>query len=427
MEFRDVLYGNIEVSDSEEKIILAPFFQKLKNIKQLGFAENAFPGATHNRFSHSLGAMYLAQKVFDSALKNSPLKKFKSDYERLRQAIKVAALLHDIGHGPLSHTTEFAMPLLEKLNLNFLNEPRQANHEDYTLKIILDSSMTEIIEKALKKFDIKPIHIASIINDSISVNDDFFKVDGINYRPILHQMISSEIDVDRMDYLVRDSYYCGVQYGAFDQVWLIDNLSSYVQDNQCFLALNHRALYTFEDFLISRFHMFMMVYFHHKSIVYDELLAKYLKDKDCNYSIPSQIEDYIYYDDYHLYTHLGSSKNEFAKRIYHKKPYQLFCEFHSNLPMHENTLNEQEKLIKKIIEELKEKKISYILKSSTGELSRYYKEDSFEAQKKSVFIQPIYVRYDDKYNPVQFLPLEKCTDLFQKYSKKRVITRIYIP
>ena len=426
MEIRDVIHGSIEVTQAESRIVDSPFFQRLRNIKQLGFGENSYPGATHNRYSHSLGAQHMAGLAFENAFRNSALSSKSSDAKRLKAAVRIAALLHDVGHGPLSHTTEFAMPLIERLKLDQVvcvpgkhcsfTEPRQANHEDYTLKIILQSSMTPVIEDAVGGLGIKPIHIAAIINESIVCPDDFFVVGGIDYRPILHQMISSEIDVDRMDYLTRDSFHAGVSYGKFDTSWLLANLTNHVRDDKCFLALKHRALYTFDDFLISRFHMFLMVYFHHKSVIYDELLTRYLRDKNCDYEIPSDIEKYVYFDDYHLYTHLARSQNAWAKRVFHKNSYKVLVELHSGIPM--GSKPEQDKILADITAKLKKEGTDYIVKTTTGELSKYFRKGELD---------PIFVEYDNKHSPVKFIPLEECTDLFSRYPENRSITRVYIP
>lgn len=430
MEIRDVIHGTIEISPAEELVIESPFFQRLRNIKQLGFAENSYPGATHNRFIHSLGAMHMAGLAFDSAFKEPDQFKARrpKDAARFRTALKLAAMLHDIGHGPLSHTTEFAMPLVERLELATLacapnkpcpfTEPRQANHEDYTIKIILQSSMTPVLKKAVGDMGIEPIHIACIINEDIVCPDDFFIVDGIDYRPILHQFVSSEIDVDRMDYLTRDSFHTGVSYGKFDLDWLLANLKHHIKDDKCYLALGHKAIYTFDDFLISRHHMFLMVYFHHKSVIFDEMLGRYLRSADCNYEIPSDVESYIFYDDYHLYTHLSGSKNSWAKRIYHKNPYKMLVEFHSGIPTGEKNEREQKASFEKIIKDLKARGVDYIVKTTTGEFSKY--SGCFDKL-------PIFVHYDDKYNPAKFIALEDCTDLFERYQKNRSITRIYTP
>lgn len=433
MQIRDVIHGVIEISKPEQKIIDSPFFQRLRNIKQLGFSENSYPGATHNRYIHSLGAMHLAGVAFDHVFnsKVSPLAKAPKTRTRFRQALRCAALLHDIGHGPLSHTTEFAMPEVSKLGLASLaclpgmvcpfEGKRRANHEDYTLKIVLQSSLTGVLKKALSQYGVEPIHIASIINEDIACPDNFFIEGGVDYRPILHQFVSSEIDVDRMDYLNRDSFYAGVNYGKFDLDWLLSHLTFHLQNKKCYLALEHRAIYTFDDFLISRFHMFMLVYFHHKSVIFDELLARYLKSDDCDYEIPSDIESYVFYDDYHLYTHLSRSRNSWAKRIYHKNPYKRLVEFYSGMPNKKETIQEQKQVLERVISDLKSKGTDYIVKTTTSELSKYFQRAS-EAK-----TSPIFVRYQNPYMKERFIPLQDCTDLFQRYPEQRSITRVYVP
>lgn len=436
MEIRDVIHGVIEISEAETQIIDAPFFQRLRNIKQLGFAENSYPGATHNRYIHCLGAMHLAGLVMKNIFreKSDFSKKHPDDFERLSQAMRVATMLHDVGHGPLSHTTEFAMPLVEKLRLSEIacipqqacpfDEPRQADHEDYTQKIILQSSMTPVLERALAPWGIKPLHLACILDERLPAPDSFFVVDGVDYRPLLHQIVSSEVDVDRMDYLTRDSFYAGVSYGKFDLAWLLSNLTHTVRDGKAYLAFGHKALYAFEDFLISRFHMFLMVYFHHKSVIYDEMLGRYLRSADCDYEIPSDIEKYVFFDDYHLYTHLSSAKNPWAKRIFHKNPYKMFAEFHSGIPHGKEAELEQKKLREKVIADLKASGTDYIEKETTGELSKYVMAGGGTT---AASADTIFVRYHDKFNPEKFIPLQQCTDLFRRYPESRSITRIYIP
>ena len=305
MEIRDVIHGSIAIDSTELPVIDSRYFQRLRQIKQLGFAENSFPSATHNRYIHSLGAMHTATRAFDTIFAQHDPKKIA----RFRSAVRLAALLHDVGHGPLSHTTEFAMPDVRELKVPGVSpapgskaKSRKATHEDYTLKLILDSGLTPLLEKAGAPHGFKPVHVAGLVDPDLDVGDDFFveRSDGerIDFRPILKQLISSELDADRMDYLRRDSLNAGVSYGQFDFDWLVGSLTSQIVLNprggggRCYLALHHRALYSFEDFLISRFHMFLMVYFHYKSVVFDEMLGQYLASPDCDYRLPADIEAY---------------------------------------------------------------------------------------------------------------------------------------
>lgn len=373
MEIRDVIHGSIVIESSERPVLDSRYFQRLRQIKQLGFSENSYPSATHNRYIHSLGAMNTATRAFDTIFggPTAAASQYASDriflserapeaFERFRAVARLAALLHDVGHGPLSHTTEFAMPQVQALG-EIAGRPtkgrgRKATHEDYTLKIILDSGLTPLLEHAGRHKGFKPIHIAALIDSSIEPGDDFFieRLDGqpVNFRPILQQLISSELDADRMDYLRRDSWHAGVSYGQFDFDWLVGNLTSHVKDGKCYLALQHRALYSFEDFLISRFHMFLMVYFHYKSVVFDEMLAQYFASPDCTYSLPADVEKYCESNDAELYAHLAESENEWARRIAERRPYRMLVELHSGIPATKTAAVEQQRLLGRIEKEL---------------------------------------------------------------------------
>ena len=120
MEIRDPVHGSIHILKEEEKIIKDNFFQRLRNIKQLGFSEYVFPGATHTRFLHSIGVFHIASKAFDRLFKE---KKPTSELIRLKETFKLGCLLHDIGHAPLSHSTETVMPSLKHLEIpsNYLD------------------------------------------------------------------------------------------------------------------------------------------------------------------------------------------------------------------------------------------------------------------------------------------------------------------
>jgi HD superfamily phosphohydrolase len=113
--------------------------------------------------------------------------------------------------------------------------------------------------------------------------------------------------------------FCGTNYGKVDIEWLIQNLTFHVKENKLYLALNRRALYSFDDFLISRHHMHLMVYFHHKSIIYEEMLNRYLTSPECDFVLPADIQQYTKYNDYKLYEHLSLSSNPWAQRISQRK------------------------------------------------------------------------------------------------------------
>jgi len=331
----DPLYNYIYFEKYELSLLDHPVFQRLRYIKQLGFSDKAFPSATHTRFTHSLGVCHLAGEAFDSIFeKNKTL--LSTEKKRLfRKYLRTAALLHDIGHGPFSHSSESLMPPLKNLNLSkyLKEENRQARHEDYSLKLILEE---ETLLKVLKDLGLEPSSIAQILHpDFIGGEADFFKDKGLNFLPLLRQILSSPFDVDRMDYLYRDSLFCGVRYGLIDFIWLIAQMSCHIQKNQgknhsrtqdedqVFLSIDSSALYTLESLILGRQHMRLVVYFHHKSTIYNEILKKY--SKNCDWNLPSQIEDYLKWTDSKLLERLKKDNNKdsnvWAKKITEKKPY----------------------------------------------------------------------------------------------------------
>lgn len=430
-EVRDVIHGAIDLYPWELAVVDAPIFQRLRNIKQLGFAEFAYPGATHNRYTHSVGACHLAGLAFQEIFK----KYFFSSrdvFYRFFFLSRITTLLHDIGHGPFSHAIEFAMPLADKLGLPKevlgKDKKRQATHEDYTLKIILDSSLTPILEKGYKQFGIKPEHIAAVMNLQLPVADSFFEDQGYDFRKVLHQIVSSEIDADRMDYLQRDSYYSGVSYGKFDQNWLLSNLSCHFSKKTAHLALGDRAIYALEDFLLSRYHMFLMVYLHHKSVVCEEMLKRYLESAPGSLSIPADIEKYAEYDDGVVFAQLKKDrKNDWARRLIERRTFKVALELHAGLNSKKNV--DDDPRVSELEQKLTKKKIPFIKTSSGKALSNYTRPNlgAHLAGDEEVDENTIFVEFSDRANPSTFVPLEKFTDLFKRYAETKNIVRIFVP
>ncbi len=404
MEIRDPIHGSIEILDSEIKVLEHPFFQRLRNIKQLGFSDYIFPGATHTRFLHSIGVMQTVSKVFDKLFQN----KNSSDWKRIKATVKMAGLLHDIGHAPLSHSTETVMPSIAELNiptrLVHENLKKQATHEHYTIKAISDSFFTESLRDLKKEFGIDEFSIAELVTGRTET-PDYFTIEGVNYFPLLHQLVSSEMDCDRMDYLLRDSYYCGVSYGKYDLDWLIDNFHVAIQDNSAYLGISERALTSFDDFLLSRYHMFLMVYFHYRAVCLEQMMYRYFASDDCEYEIPNSIEQYLKHDDHYLLEVLKKSGNFWARKIIKNHiPNKIFESFGSEDAI---KLNMIEKL-------LTEEKIDFIKCESKGRLSKYSVESTEYPIK-------VVKQYGDK-----ILDIRNATELFDKFSSIHQVSRIHV-
>lgn len=243
---RDAIHKNININEPVIKALIdSKEFQRLRWISQLGGAQIAFPSATHTRFTHSLGVYHVLTRVLNQISNN----KLISEKEKL--IIKIAGLLHDLGHGPFSHSFEGVT--------NFNNDSKyQFSHEFYTCAIIGDE--TTEVNQILKKYHINANDIINII-----------KKDHKKCPKYQIQLISSQLDCDRIDYLIRDCYFTGVDYGSIDLDWVISNM---IIDQKHGIVFNYKALWAIENYLVTRFHMYFQVYFHKSSIFFDLKLQK---------------------------------------------------------------------------------------------------------------------------------------------------------
>ncbi|MBM4241742.1 MAG: HD domain-containing protein [Euryarchaeota archaeon] len=223
---RDSVHGNLQLDEFEISLVDTPQVQRLRRIKQLGFTYLVYPGANHSRFEHSIGSMYLASRLAEILNLNDHTKKM----------LRACAILHDIGHGPFSHVSEGVM---------------DTSHEDFTSQIIKESQLIDILSEI---FD--PHEIINIIRG----------------RGALGQIISGEIDVDRMDYLLRDSYYTGVAYGVIDVERLIYNMK--LEDN---LLLDNKGVQAAESTLVARYFMYPSVYQHHTTRIINSMFRRCLR------------------------------------------------------------------------------------------------------------------------------------------------------
>ncbi len=235
----DEVHGYIELTEAELSIVDSPVFQRLRFVKQLAAAWYVYPGATHTRFSHSLGAMHIMGKVA-SRLYSLGYIHSKDDVQLLR----LVALLHDIGHTPFSHAIE---PYLKtKLGIS---------HEDLSRVIILGSYE---IRETLAEYGYDPYEIVAIL-------------EGKHREPLFNQLTSGGLDVDRMDYLLRDALHTGVAYGTIDIHRLVNTL---VVDGEGNLAILEKGLEALENFYTARLHMYRAVYYHKTIVGYEILLRK---------------------------------------------------------------------------------------------------------------------------------------------------------
>lgn len=233
----DEVHGYIPLNDFERKVVDTPTFQRLRRIKQLAQAWFVYPGAVHTRFSHSLGVMHLMEKVVNKLSSEGFLN--RDDL----QLLKVAALLHDVGHTPYSHAIE-----------TFFKIKFGLRHEDLSAWIIVEDPY---ISSTLKEHGLDPYEVAAIIR-------------GKHREASYNLLMSSDMDVDRLDYLLRDALHTGVKYGVIDLERIIQTLELDEEGN---IAVLQKAVQAAESFYIARLHMYRSVYYH-KTIASYQLLIQ---------------------------------------------------------------------------------------------------------------------------------------------------------
>ena len=252
IQVMDPVHNFIDISEYPVilQLIDTPYFQRLRRLHQLGLASTVYPNATHSRFAHSIGVMHVFLALFDSVTKKSNLSKDK--IAKLRPVGAVAALLHDIGHGPFSHASE-----------KFLNKGK-FNHEDLTQNIIRKTEIRSI----LKKNKISPQLICDVLKHEVS-GDLLF----------VSQLISSQLDADRLDYLMRDALFTGVPYGKIDIYRIANTLSIWNKKTpkkslKGTVVVSQKGIEAVENYLIGRYHMYKGVYYHKTIRCMESILVK---------------------------------------------------------------------------------------------------------------------------------------------------------
>lgn len=264
---RDVVHGDIYIENKFLDIIDSKEFQRLRRIKQLSVANMVFPGADHTRFSHSIGTFYIMGLIiahFENYLCNIGCERDFSQDEK--DIALLAALLHDIGHGPFSHAFEGVLT----------DVYQKVNHEVWTQRIILDED-SEVHQNIVKNFDsCMPGKIVDLLKHQRIAKKENSKsgIESIELFPILSSLISGQLDADRMDYLLRDSMHCGVPFGKIDIQRIISALQITVYNGKYYVCVPEKYIQDIEAYILARYQMQKVVYYHDFKIEMEQLISK---------------------------------------------------------------------------------------------------------------------------------------------------------
>ncbi|MDY7095393.1 MAG: HD domain-containing protein [Acidobacteriota bacterium] len=337
LSVRDPIHGFIRADALEEALINSRPMQRLRFIHQLGFTHLVYPGAEHSRFSHVLGAMHLAGTVYDRLAANSGRRLPEGPHVPQRRLVRAAALLHDIGHAPFSHSAE---DLFEN----------GMDHEDMTRRLLELDEIAEIFQRH---------------GDGLEAGQVIRLLKGGegHEERLLAQIVSGELDVDKMDYLRRDSLYCGVHYGNYDLERLLDTMLPLEdpQNGTWGIGVDEGGVHALEALILARYYMFTQVYFNVTGKVLELHFNEWLRETGRTW--PSDPEAFLVQDDVWSMAEMRRSESRHARAITERRRFTLAFESREHLEP------DEKRRLEAMVPELKEQFGEHRLLISNSEKS----------------------------------------------------------
>jgi HD superfamily phosphohydrolase len=312
-EIRDPVAGYVYLSQTEKKVLDTLPLQRLRRIKQLAFSYLGYPGAVHTRFDHSIGTCHLSWRI---------AKRLGLSDEDI-MAVRMAGLLHDVGHAPLSHIGEY---VLEKYSPSWNTDQKHSNaiHEMLSVLIV---RQYEPLRRVL---------------DGPGGPGSEKVAEIIEHKPpptLAKSIISGEIDADRLDYLLRDCHFTGVKYGIYDLERIVNTLLPIETEDGTRLAVKEEGVYAVEQLLLARYHMHAQVYNHKTRLVADEMAKRGLdlaiEEKSIDPTlfsideIPKKLDAYLGLDDESIFAQIISHKGTFSEDLFSRlKERRLLCKIY---------------------------------------------------------------------------------------------------
>jgi HD superfamily phosphohydrolase len=315
-EIRCPVYGFVTISDWEREIISQPAFQRLRRIRQLAWTDYVYPGAMHTRFEHSLGVMHMATLLYRGVAERSEdILRSELGYNRdgLRRhevLVRLAALLHDVGHSPFSHAAEDVFPPISD------DVPdKRYRHEQYSSMVVRECFSEVISGHPLNR------------NCGFTANDVANLLEGnpeAEQATFWRELIDGQMDADRMDYLLRDSHHAGVDYGRYDWRRLTNTVSACPGTGELGggprIGVSEGGWHAAEGLILARYFMFTQVYFHKTRVILDyhlqRALGEMLPSGHFARPVGDELQDYLTWDDWKVLGLLSSKQGgEHGRRL----------------------------------------------------------------------------------------------------------------
>lgn len=305
LSLRDPVHGFIRADDLEAALINSRPVQRLRFIHQLGFTFLVFPGAEHSRFSHVVGAMHLAGRLYDALCSKAEGKLPAGQNSFERRLVRVAALVHDVGHAPFSHSAE---ELFEG----------GIDHEVMTGRLLSMPEVQAVFERH---------------GDGIRTSDvvRLLGGGGSPMERLLAQVVSGELDVDKMDYLLRDSLFCGVRYGTFDLERLLDTVLPLADPltGEWGIGVEEGGVHALEALVMARYYMFTQVYFNATGKALELHLNEWMKETGALWA--GDPDEFLTQDDVSVWSQMRASASVHARSVVERVHFPVAFETREHL------------------------------------------------------------------------------------------------
>ncbi len=323
VSFRDPIHGFIHADGLEKALIDSRPLQRLRSIRQLGFANLVFPGAEHSRFSHVLGAMELAGRAYDRLAARADGLLDPAPSSRQRRLVRVAALVHDIGHAPFSHSAE---ELFDD----------GIDHEEMTRRLLATGELREVFDRLGD--GVEPQAVIELLAGPADPAGR-----------LLSQIVSGQLDVDKMDYLLRDSLFCGVRYGSYDLPRLLDTMLPLEDPDtgDWGLGIDEGGVHALEALVMARYYMFTQVYFNVTVKALELHFSQWLRERGRRW--PATPDAFLEHDDVSALAAMRASDSAHARAVVDRLHYPLAFETGEHLS------RQDKQRFERLLEELEER------------------------------------------------------------------------